>query len=44
LAGAGAVQANGSLLLGSGAGWQKLQHDAEAGLSVGIEMELVDAA
>ncbi len=31
---------NGSLLLGSGAGWQKLQRDAEVGLSVGIEMEL----
>jgi glycine/D-amino acid oxidase-like deaminating enzyme len=31
---------NGSLLLGSGAGWEKLQRDAEVGLSVGIEMEL----
>ncbi len=31
---------NGSLLLGSGAGWAKLQRDAEVGLSVGIEMEL----
>ena len=31
---------NGSLLLGSGAGWQKLQHDAAIGRSVGIETEL----
>jgi D-arginine dehydrogenase len=31
---------NGSLLLGSGKGWEKLQQDAQAGLSVGIEMEL----
>jgi D-arginine dehydrogenase len=31
---------NGSLLLGSGKGWEKLQHDAKVGLSVGIEMEL----
>jgi D-arginine dehydrogenase len=31
---------NGSLLLGSGAGWKKLQRDAEVGLAVGIEMEL----
>jgi glycine/D-amino acid oxidase-like deaminating enzyme len=31
---------NGSLLLGSGAGWAKLQRDAEVGLSAGIEMEL----
>jgi glycine/D-amino acid oxidase-like deaminating enzyme len=31
---------NGSLLLGSGAGWQKLQHDAAIGRSVGIEVEL----
>jgi D-arginine dehydrogenase len=31
---------NGSLLLGSGKGWEKLQHDAKGGLSVGIEMEL----
>jgi D-arginine dehydrogenase len=31
---------NGSLLLGSGKGWEKLQHDARVGLSVGIEMEL----
>ena len=31
---------NGSLLLGSGAGWEKLKRDAEVGLSVGIEMEL----
>jgi len=31
---------NGSLLLGSGAGWAKLQRDAEVGLGVGIEMEL----
>lgn len=31
---------NGSLLLGSGKGWEKLQHDAKLGRSVGIEMEL----
>jgi len=31
---------NGSLLLGSGKGWDKLQRDARVGLSVGIEMEL----
>ena len=31
---------NGSLLLGSGQGWEKLQQDAKVGLSVGIEMEL----
>jgi D-arginine dehydrogenase len=31
---------NGSLLLGSGKGWEKLQRDAQIGLSVGIEMEL----
>ena len=31
---------NGSLLLGSGKGWEKLQHDAKVGRSVGIEMEL----
>jgi D-arginine dehydrogenase len=31
---------NGSLLLGSGKGWEKLQCDAKVGLSVGIEMEL----
>jgi D-arginine dehydrogenase len=31
---------NGSLLLGSGKGWEKLQQDAKVGLSVGIEMEL----
>lgn len=31
---------NGSLLLGSGAGWKKLQRDVQVGLSVGIEMEL----
>ncbi|MSP40604.1 MAG: FAD-binding oxidoreductase [Deltaproteobacteria bacterium] len=31
---------NGSLLLGSGAGWKKLQRDAEVGLNAGIEMEL----
>src|SRR5262245_20553412 len=30
---------NGSLLLGSGAGWEKLQRDAATGLEVGIEME-----
>jgi D-arginine dehydrogenase len=32
---------NGSLLLGSGAGWKKLQRDAAAGVQVGIEMELL---
>src|SRR5262245_28169750 len=32
---------NGSLLLGSGAGWEKLQRDAKVGLDVGIEMELL---
>jgi D-arginine dehydrogenase len=31
---------NGSLLLGSGKGWEKLQQDAKVGLQVGIEMEL----
>jgi D-arginine dehydrogenase len=31
---------NGSLLLGTGEGWDKLQQDASVGLSVGIEMEL----
>jgi D-arginine dehydrogenase len=31
---------NGSLLLGSGKGWDKLRKDAKVGLSVGIEMEL----
>jgi D-arginine dehydrogenase len=31
---------NGSLLLGSGKGWEKLQQDAKVGLGVGIEMEL----
>ena len=30
----------GSLLLASGAGWDKLQRDVAVGLSVGIEMEL----
>jgi len=30
----------GSLLLASGAGWEKLQRDVAVGLSVGIEMEL----
>src|SRR5258706_6371259 len=34
------VKQNGSLLLGSGAGWEKLQRDAAVGLSAGIEMEL----
>ena len=29
---------NGSLLLGSGAGWEKLKHDAEIGRSVGIDV------
>jgi D-arginine dehydrogenase len=31
---------NGSLLLGSGAGWVKLQRDALLGRSLGVEMEL----
>jgi glycine/D-amino acid oxidase-like deaminating enzyme len=31
---------NGSLLLGSGKGWDRLQRDAQVGRSVGIEMEL----
>src|SRR4051794_10951360 len=31
---------NGSLLLGSGAGWQKLQHDAEIGRNLGVDVEL----
>ena len=31
---------NGSLLLGSGVGWQKLQHDAEIGRRVEIEVDL----
>ena len=31
---------NGSLLLGSGASWQKLQRDAETGRGVGIEVVL----
>ena len=31
---------NGSLLLGSGEGWAKLQRDAELGRSLGVEMEL----
>ena len=31
---------NGSLLLGSGDGWVKLQCDAELGRSLGVEMEL----
>lgn len=30
---------NGSLLLGSGAGWEKLQRDARVGVGAGIEME-----
>jgi D-arginine dehydrogenase len=30
---------NGSLLLGSGRGWEKLQRDAELGLSLGIKAE-----
>ena len=38
--GALSFKQNGSLLLGSGAGWQKLQQDAAVGLAVGIEMEL----
>lgn len=31
---------NGSLLLGSGAGWQKLQQDAAVGRRVGIDVDL----
>ena len=31
---------NGSLLLGSSAGWEKLKHDAEAGRQLGVEVEL----
>src|SRR3972149_8402857 len=31
---------DGSLLLGSGEGWAKLQRDAELGRSLGVEMEL----
>lgn len=31
---------NGSLLLGSGTGWEKLQRDAAVGVAAGIEMEL----
>jgi D-arginine dehydrogenase len=31
---------NGSLLLASGKGWEKLNRDAEVGLSIGVEMEL----
>lgn len=31
---------NGSLLLGSGEGWARLQRDAELGRSLGVEMEL----
>ena len=31
---------NGSMLLGSGPGWEKLKRDTTVGLSVGIEMEL----
>jgi D-arginine dehydrogenase len=31
---------NGSLLLGSGEGWHKLQKDAELGRSLGVEVEL----
>jgi D-arginine dehydrogenase len=33
-------KSNGSLLLGSGAGWVKLQQDAESGRRMGIAMEL----
>ena len=29
---------NGSLLLGSGKGWEKLRHDTEVGLSLGVEV------
>ena len=29
---------NGSLLLGSGAGWEKLKHDAEIGRSLGVDI------
>jgi len=38
--GAVTFKQNGSLLLGSGAGWEKLQRDAKVGLDLGIEMEL----
>ena len=31
---------NGSLLLGSGSGWKKLQQDAEIGRSLGVEVDL----
>ena len=31
---------NGSLLLGSGAGWRKLQQDAESGRRLGIDVVL----
>jgi glycine/D-amino acid oxidase-like deaminating enzyme len=31
---------NGSLLLGSGEGWSKLQHDAEIGRRLGVNVEL----
>ncbi len=32
------IKQNGSLLLGSGSGWSKLEHDAEAGRRVGIDV------
>src|SRR5215475_14778842 len=31
---------NGSLLLGSGKGWEKLRHDTEIGLSLDVEVSL----
>jgi D-arginine dehydrogenase len=34
------LKQNGSLLLGSGIGWAKLQRDAEAGRNAGIDVEL----
>ena len=34
------LKQNGSLLLGSGAGWKKLQQDAAGGRQVGIDVEL----
>jgi D-arginine dehydrogenase len=35
---------NGSLLLGSGAGWEKLREDAQLGRSLGVEAEVWTAA
>jgi D-arginine dehydrogenase len=34
------LKRNGSLLLGSGAGWERLERDAELGRSLGIQVEL----